>query len=142
MYDDHCCTEGLKPGVVSKILPIMGFLIVVAGFSAGVFFTVRQYNKSYENVEYEIYSLDRGVEVEGRFALGSGSINSDIAYYFYVETDRGFELKNLTSSDSSIYLVETDERTPCVVTKKDSKNFQTYKVIYVPIGTVVRSFKG
>ena len=90
----------------------------------------------------EIYSLDRGTEVNGHFSLGCGSIDSDITYYFYVETERGFELKSISSDNSKIYLVETDEKYPSIVTKKDKDSFGTYKVIYIPVGTIVKSFTG
>ena len=71
-----------------------------------------------------------------------GWIDSNIAYYFYVETDRGFELKSISSDDNKIYLVETDEKSPSITTKKDSDSFGTYKVIYVTVGTIIKSFTG
>lgn len=131
-----------ESGVLSKIISIMCFVAVIIGFSVGVFFTVKEYKTSYEELEYNIYSLDRGIEIEGHFTLGTGSINTNIAYYFYIETYRGFELKSIANSDTKIYLVETEERDPCIVTKKESNSFEKYKIIYVPIGTIVRAYTG
>ena len=138
--DDYNCEKRL-PKEAAIAMMIFSFVVAIACVIS-VIFTSRSYNESYENIEYEIYSLDRGTEVTGHFSLGCGSIDSDITYYFYVETDRGFELKSISSDNSKIYLVETGEKSPSIVTKKDKDSFGTYKVIYVPVGTVVKSFTG
>lgn len=142
VYEENYHLRDDRIGIGCKLFLSISIILATIGFAIGATFTAKAYNKSYETVEYEIYSLDRGAEVSGSFALGSGSIDTYIAYYFYVETDKGFELKRITNSSTSIYLVETNERTPCVVTIKEPKSFGTYKVIYVPVGTVVKSFVG
>lgn len=129
-----------------QIITIVVGLVFIAGTVVGMFFWgkyyVDTYNDEYTETVYEkIYFLDRGTEVSGSFTLGSGSIEENVVYYFYIETDRGFQLKSLTAGYEEIYLVEDDTVTPRV-NKIKNKGEDPYYVIYVPEGTIVRQFQG
>ena len=124
--------------IVSAILTIG---VVVGMFFWGKYY-VDDYNSEYTETVYEkIYSLDRGTEVSGGFTLGSGSVEENIVYYFYVETDRGFQLKSVSAGYEEIYLDEDDMVTPHI-DKIKTKGEGPYYVIYVPEGTIVRQFQG
>ena len=86
---------------------IGGALLVALPLSIG-YDSRALYYDSYEKVLYEeIESVDRGLDTEGHFSLFSGYVESNVAYFFYVETDRGYELKQVTTkNDNKIYLVE------------------------------------
>lgn len=129
-----------------KITTVVTGIVLSVGIIVGMFFWgkyfVDDYNSEYtETVYEEIYSLDRGTEVSGSFTLGTGSIDENIVYYFYVETDRGFQLKSLTVGYEEIYLDEDDMVTPHI-DKIKTKGEDPYYVIYVPEGTIVRQFQG
>lgn len=101
------------------------------------------YYDSYEKVLYEeIESVDRGLDTEGHFSLFSGYVESDVAYFFYVETERGYELKQVTvKNGNKIYLVEDNTRTPQIIQKKEVGE-HAYIQIIVPVGTVVKEYRG
>lgn len=142
IYSEHCHDEGRKPGILSITISILSISAIVTGFSLWAVFTANDYHSSYEKLNYEIYSLDSGTSVEGNFVLGSGSIESHITYYFYIKTERGFELQKITTEEMAIYLVETNQKKPSIVEKKEKDSFEKYRVIYVPEGTIVKSFTG
>lgn len=129
-----------------KITTITTGVVLSIGIVVGMFFWgkyyVDDYNSEYtETVYEEIYSLDRGTEVSGSFTLGSGSVEENIVYYFYVETDRGFQLKSVSADYNEIYLIEDDGVTPHL-DKIKQKGEYPYYAIYVPEGTIVRQFQG
>jgi hypothetical protein len=91
-----------------------------------------------EELYPQIYSLSLHDNVEGRFTLGSGSINTENYYYFYI--DSKYDTYQLTKikNKGNVYIKESDG-TPKVVERKDANSADIYYVIYVPVGTVVTS---
>lgn len=103
----------------------------------------RVYYESYETVLYKkIESVDRGSDIEGRFSLFSGYVESNVAYFFYVKTEHGYELKQVTvKNDNKVYLVEDNTRTPQIIQKKEVGE-RAYTQIIVPTGTIVKDYRG
>ena len=149
-WEGYVCGDPCTPHKIilkKKIIVLSISISIAVGSTVGMFFWGKSiadnYNAKYTETVYdEIYSLDRGSAVEGSFTLGSGTIDTYIAYYFYIETDHGFQLKTLRIDDyTEIYLVEDDNTTPHVVKIKE-KGGNPYYIIYVPEGTVVQQFEG
>ena len=91
-----------------------------------------------EELYPQIYSLSLHDNVEGHFCLGSGSINTENYYYFYI--DSKYDTYQLTKlkNKGNVYIKESDT-TPKVVERKDANSTEIYYIIYVPVGTVVTS---
>lgn len=97
---------------------------------------------------YYISSIKSNVDTEGRFFLGSGSIESVEYYYAFRKTTRGFKRVKVPASRS--YIVETDSRRPEVVKHvnkcvdctviKNAKEPLSFYTVYVPKGTIIRKF--
>jgi hypothetical protein len=57
----------------------------------------------------EIYSLQSGTGSEGSFILGSGSLGSSHAYYFYTKEESGaFNPESLVDEEDNILIVEEE----------------------------------
>lgn len=99
---------------------------------------------------------DKTGEISGRFCLGSGVINSNSYYYFYVsENDSTSYLKKLNSD--YVKIIETDSQNPCVVKYRKEIDWENTPqanwvchskqqsvrynwVIYVPKNTIIINY--
>lgn len=103
-----------------------------------------------------LVSLEKGLEMQGSFVLGFGTVDTDIVYYAYeeLETDTYVLRSFKTSSWKVIKLIESDDHRPQYVYKRIIgcrkilwvKQFCTsmehqYELI-VPRGTIRRQFNG
>ena len=81
-------------------------------------------SSSYEEIAYEITGLElqsyQEENLQGRFILGSGYINSyssiELQYIFFANTEHGKQLK--TVKGTNLYIRETDEETPKLINIK------------------------
>jgi hypothetical protein len=108
---------------------------------------------SVERSRTPLVALQDTVSVQGRFFLGSGSINGELVYVYYYETEDGGIRSGYVSANRSV-VYEEDRADALVVTYEEylepspfrlisgynGASSRTYK-IYVPKGTVVRSFQ-
>lgn len=57
--------------------------------------------------ETPIVSLDRGKTLEGSFVLGTGSIDSHISYYYYLEVGEGeYEMDKISTRNTRVIIAE------------------------------------
>lgn len=98
----------------------------------------------------EIYSLNNDTEISGHFAFGSGMIQEEMYYYYYVKGDYGYKIKKLKAKDVEIVEREDEELIANIITYKKKlvkeNNWvalgrdlfeQTHRVImYVPKGSI------
>lgn len=144
--------------------PIAMFIISfsIIAISVGIYIHIEKNNTPYNEVEIhdsEIISIKRDKDMEGDFFLGSGQINSENYYYFYENTNYGVKLGKIKTENT--YIIETDERSPEIVSvhriyyNQGFFNFnKTTKtsdecgcmdnrirtILYVPKGTIVSEF--
>lgn len=97
----------------------------------------------------EIASLSNGSEVEGKFFLGTGSIDSSPVYYYIEKADDGMRLKSVYAS--SVVINESSEEPPSITSYVDRLDNEvlsnlfgtsgvTKIVISVPEGTIDQDF--
>lgn len=115
----------------------------------------REVNKDVikEELIYEIYSLKDSKDIEGKFFLGRGYIETEEYYYFYIKTERGLTLEKIKTDD--IYIQETDEESPKFVYQYHKNTYIIFneflrifgmnpytkdKVLKVPTGTVTTEY--
>lgn len=126
----------------TRIISAIIFIGLIFGEVFSCKATSDYYRSSYEKCISEIYTLERGTSASGNFVLGTGSIDTDIAYYYYVSTDKGYRMDKITSSNYEIYIVEDNNCTPCITLNKEANGYDKYYIIYVPKGTIIQQFVG
>jgi len=122
-----------------KIIWILFFVATVSGCN-GI-----------QEHEFPIVSIERDLNIEGSFFLGSGSISERMYYFTYaVLLDGGYYLVKIPSGVSIIY--ETNAISPRVhvtwnstvtlngFSFRDSCLWKSVR-IYVPLGTIIKEFK-
>lgn len=67
----------------------------------------------------KIYSLETGKEINGDFVLGSGGVNEEIKYYFYIDYGKGKKIQSVDADDT--ILIET-KGIPKLVKRSYDKN--------------------
>lgn len=127
-------------------ISVFGTLVLVTGAILGCSLGFGITNKNnvikseYNDLMYEIVSLERGSEIHGSFVLGTGSINSKQVYYVYKKTTSGYKLESVDTEFT--YIRESNDVTPGVYHWKASGDFRSYYHIWCPEGTVVQQYKG
>ena len=115
-------------------------------------------------IKTEIYSIDKNVNIEHNtvFILGTGSINSEYCYNFYVKygkNELAFKLNNVSAKNCVI--IEDEEHQPYIIkskkvvlknpkvwenwiTNNQIKDYESDETIeiHVPKGTIVQELKG
>ena len=101
----------------------------------------------YEETVTPIVALEDNVTSRGRFFLGTGTSKSDIYYYYMIDTERGYVMKNVQASDAYIKY-DTNPR----IVIENGCGFKhwynniwafpvsTYYTIYVPEGTILNNY--
>lgn len=111
-------------------------------YSVGIPLEINCYISQFENIVYEIKSLKSEVGTSGKFYLGYGNMNVQAYYFFYVQHDKGYSLKNTPASCTYINVLEESKYTIPVLTKKKNKGeWDSYYVIYVPQHYIEFEFK-
>lgn len=103
--------------------------------------------------EIEIYSMSGNMGVEGRFVLGTGSVDNDIVYIILLKDDYGYYQKTYSKSDyKNIYIVETDDFQPKIVINKTNyiNGYVDFMIgglsrdtliIYIPENSVIENYR-
>ena len=140
------------------IVIILGILFIgtlLAGGTMAISDAAAKKKAEIELVETDItdiYSLNLASTVSGSFTLGTGSVESNFVYAFYIKDDQDlYELRYVKAKITS--LKETNERHPCIVCYREryaKKNWLTMfgeiwlgttkYIIYVPEGTMVEVY--
>ena len=108
--------------VIGKI--VAGFLLFpllvalaffVSVLAAGIFSlpTLAMKTEIIQEEPVLIYSIKDNAGVSGNFVLGSGSVKSELLYYFVIETEYGKKIDSVKANNS--YIVESDEIYPRIV---------------------------
>lgn len=139
------CLLGIKIDEEDKITKksIISFIMILT-LSLGISIPLETecYNSQYENIIYKIKSLKSEVGASGRFFLGSGHIETQAYYFFYVQYDKGYRLEKITTSSTYINALEESEYDAPVLTKKKNKGeWDAYNIIYIPQDYIVFEFK-
>lgn len=98
--------------------------------------------EEYSEKQYDIYTLNSGTVIDGSFVLGSGTIDTHIAYFYYAMTENGYKKEMLVADGYDIFIVEDNSKTPSVYKVKDKWEIDYYYVIYVPEGTIIKEYNG
>ncbi len=134
---------------------LLFILIIFIMFIISAEENFRKVNKDVikEELIYEIYSLKDSKNIEGKFFLGRGYIETEEYYYFYIKTERGLTLEKIKVND--IYIKETDEESPKFVYQYHENTYLIFneffrifgmnpytkdKVLKVPSGTVTKEY--
>lgn len=138
------CLLGIKIDEEDTITKksIIGFIVILA-LSLGISIPLETncYNSQYENVVYKIKSLKSEVGASGRFFLGSGHIETQSYYFFYIQYDKGYRLEKITTSNTYINALEESQYDAPVLTKKKNKGeWCNYYMIYIPQDYIVFEF--
>lgn len=144
-----------KEGIIIQIIGWI-FYMIIPSFAAGILFSELNPKKSTVKEYHYLYikSLRNISSTEGEFFLGSGSIESVEYYYFFYQSTIGLKRSKIPVNNISI--IETDERPPEIVKRKqcysqdtfikwrcreiDSRREDAY-IMYVPKNTIIKEFK-
>lgn len=91
-------------GVISLLLTFVTSEIVESYFSPKVY---------YEKSE-KVYSLNSAPGTSGNFTLGTGSVNSHLVYYYYVEDENGFKIAKSVNAEETL-INNTNEKEPQII---------------------------
>ena len=69
----------------------------------------------------ELYTLQYGSEINGRFFLGCGSIDEEMYYVYIVKEDRGKQIQTLEIDANNIYLNDNTDTPTLDIYSKDFK---------------------
>ena len=101
----------------------------------------------YKETVTPIVALEDNVASRGQFFLGTGSSKSDIYYYYMIDTERGYVIKNVKACDAYIKY-DTDPRI-VVESGRGFNHWYNYiwafptsvcYTIYVPEGTILNNY--
>ena len=100
--------------------------------------------------EIQIYSLKDSVSASGTIVLGSGTVDSEIHYYYVEKTEEGgFKQNSVRSSDTTIFYLKEGESPYIEILERESaigylnaihngKTPNNYN-IYLPEGSVIEN---
>jgi hypothetical protein len=111
------------------------------------------YISSEESYTTEIYSIEGSMGIEGRFVLGSGSIEGKQVYEYYYYEDGGYYRDFIYSKN--VKIVMNDTETPRIYTIVKEYRFKwfifhsargntrevTETIIYLPEGSIIENYR-
>lgn len=131
----------------------------MSSFTFGVLFLIITEFTKIEVSEFReipIYSLERDINVSGRFFLGTGTIKTETVYYSYMQVgENEYKLYNFNTDDSTLVL--QDIKPPYIriefiyeYSELSEKWFNFNKILtnkriykfFVPSTTIIREYKG
>lgn len=131
--------------VLAYIFAALCILVVTTGSDS---FT--HYEK---DSEWTIYALNDSSDVKGRFFLGTGSIESNLYYYYIRDTAHGQKIEKVSTSDAYLKYDDRcyverysryyndDLKTKLLVTRFfDKCDYNSYYVIHIPEGSITNEF--
>jgi len=130
--------------MISFAISIFVMLVISA-----IVFKATSYREVRPADNINLVSLSNGVETEGRFVLGCGSVKGEEYYYYFIHNGEGFVRRKVPVNSSVI--IEGDHQPVITVEKSYSSDEDCrwtfgnladnpYYRIYVPTGTVVQRF--
>lgn len=114
------CRENEKISSIGCLIFLISSIFTPILMITGMFIKQEDANLT-EDIAYEIYSINDNINVNGRFVLGTGYIESKNYYYFYINTDKGLKAEKIEANN--VYIQETDEVSPRII-------YQYHKYIY------------
>lgn len=107
--DPDSCILGLICGVVLGIC--VGFTIcsIVQNHLET---TIKEENR------IEIYSINNEVGISGSWVLGSGHINSEMYYFYYIKGEYGYKIEKIKAQNVEVVEREDDEQVGYIVEKR------------------------
>ena len=134
---------GVKYGEDMPLWGILAFIFWI-GIIVGLVDGEEDCNGKKKNINIPIVSLERWQEIEGRFVLGFGTIETKTVYYAYKEVGKN-KYKLITLPN--VIITEIDYLKPAYIKVTECKRpyiFVYCKVmgnsIYVPKGTIRKKF--
>jgi len=133
------------------IVEIILFSFLNALLSAFIGFCFACVLPSYYVVEKSIFDLESiqdGSKMQGQFFLGSGYINEQMHYSFYLNEEKGYKLYSISSNDAHIRYTNNKPKLEMLEEKKSNafiNNFslcelKTNYIIYVPKGSILQNY--
>lgn len=106
----HSLFHGEKYKVVVEIICAIALLISFAAIVISMFLSfVLPYKYETKVVSVKpIYSVEDVNSINGKFVIGTGSVDQDIVYYYYVQEKEGLKLEHVNSNDA--YIVESNKK--------------------------------
>ena len=98
-------------------------------------------SKAYEQYEKficNILSIRNESGVEGSFCLGSGYVKDTQYYLYYHQTDKGIKMDKVEADKT--YIIETNDRVPCIYEIKNRGDYYSFYELYVPENTLILSY--
>ena len=101
----------------------------------------------YEETATPIVALEDNAASRGQFFLGTGANKSDIYYYYMIDTERGYVMKNVKACDAYIKY-DTNPRI-VIESGRGFNHWYNYiwaipvsarYIIYVPEGTILNNY--
>lgn len=102
-------------GIVCAIALLISFASILI-FTFLSFILPYKYETKVVSVK-PIYSVEDVNSINGKFVIGTGSVDQDIVYYYYVQEKEGFKLEHINSNDA--YVVESDRKPAIETIEKD-----------------------
>lgn len=135
-------------GVLFAIIAIIVMIIPMA--ILGGILNASSPTEKYTYSETHMVVLKDNIETNGKFFLGSGRVDSEMQYYYMVNTNKGMQVRSVSAESS--YLVESNDIQPMIVENRDrfkNKKLQLWFparnnseiIIYVPKGSVDYSYR-
>lgn len=106
-------------------LPFGIFGLIPMVILSGVIHTYNA-DEEYIRERIEMVAINDNVTSSGQFFLGSGSIDSEMSYFYMTKEERGYKIDKVSGSD--VYIVEDNGKTP-VIEKYDWR-FKNKKLEY------------
>lgn len=127
---------------------IIGGLIIVPLFA--IFFHAAFDSEEYVKENIQMVALKDNMATEGKFFLGSGTVDSSIKYFYMTKTEKGLKIDSVNASDS--YLVEDDSVNPYIeihstrfknefVEKWFPNWYSGYTIIHIPKGSILYNYQ-
>ena len=100
------------------------FIYVLGSIGANMYGIIDTYEVKVCDIQGLENNIDTKEYVKGAFILGCGYIDGGteqkMKYYYFEVTNRG---KKLASTDTNVYIRETDETSPCLIYEKSKTHF-------------------
>lgn len=129
--------DGPGMGMVLGFFSAIGILLLEPLLALGLGLVLPHHHVVY--MTYDIVALQDGQGPQGQFFLGSGSVDSQLKFFFYEKVaNNGIEGKSVTSDEATVY--QSDSNRPHVDELVDSYgrwnwlagNFYHHYNIYIP----------
>jgi hypothetical protein len=84
-----------------------------------------------------LYSIKETETISGWYFIGVGRVKNEEYYYYYIETEKGLKLNELSIKEK-IYFILDDDETPRIEKWYGKEN--TYYKIFLPEDAIIRNF--